>query len=296
MPMLVNNSSTVQLADLANQIFGEEWAGSVSRFTGIGLRNCQRAKAAAEANEEERRSGAILAALIQRLDSLAPQIQDGFKALEKGANPFTVTPLAKHAGATLTMAEGARTRLYQLLHRAAAFRDNWSEENLLFSLAYDLRKARERLYMANDDPDAIILETVTVRALWPLLLFQLKMLRTTCGYFATSAGEVALLDDLETAVIGALKQSYRSAGEAEDVIAAWHEMGADPHSPDFDDLALSRAAWFLQAKTAPRRSGLVHLLQSTSDLYAALDGQVQDGRPRLAELDAWIGSWPDIDF
>lgn len=295
--MLTHDSPTAHLAHLALQLFGEEWAGSLSRFTGISLRNCQRARAAAEAKEEERRAPAILEALIQRLESLTPVIQDAFNDLKKAPNPFSAKPLAKHAGVDLTMTEPARERLYDLLHRAATYRDDWVDENLLLLLAYDLRKARDRLYyLTYEDPDAPPPEKVTVRALWPLLLFQLKMLRTTCGHIPTGPAEIALVDDLEAELFDALKRAYPKANMAEDVIMAWHEMGLDPRSALGDELALSRAAWFLDAKTAPRRSGLVHLLESVSDLYAAMDGQVGDGRPTIRELDAWIGTWPDIDF
>lgn len=282
----------MQLADLAESLFGEEWAGSVSRFTGSGLRNCQRAKAAAEAGVEERRADAILQALVRRLDSFAPAIE---AALQPDPNPFSTTLLPDHAGIALTMDEATSTRLYKLLHRASGYRIEAVAEKLLLALAYDLRKARERLHMNEDRPAAP--PAVAIRALWPLLLFQLKMLRTTCGYMATGFAEIALVDDFQDAVFSAIIEAYPDEDDVENLLAAWHELGVDPHDDGFDDRAFARAAWYLNLETSDRRrSTLMPLLESMTDLYATMDSEVDDGRPSIAELGLWLGEWPEKDF
>lgn len=289
MAMQTLETPTTHLAQLAAALFGEEWAAAVSRFTGVSLRNCQRAKAAAEAGEDERRAVGILDALVRRLDSLAPQIQEAFNEVKPGPNPFRAAPLPKHAGVAITMDEATRQRLYDLLHRAATYRDDTIDESLLQALAYDLRLAGN----AGLQPAA---EVVSIRALWPLLLFQMKLLRTTSGYINTGPGEVAIMDDLEEAVFTALASAYPNPDDSENVKAAWFELGLDPLDPLFDERATARAAWFLDAKTSRRRGTLMNLLESMSDLYAAMDGEVDDGRPSMAELEQWIDKWPDKDF
>jgi len=280
------DTPTMQLAQLATRLFGEEWAGALSRFTGIGLRNCQRAKAAAEAGEEERRAGAILGALVAALEAVAPQVNAAAEEVRDGTgNPFGFALLPDHAGLDLTMDEQARRGLRELVRRATSFRDESSNERLLLALAYDLRKAREAQLSHSDETEA-----VTVRALWPLLLFQLKMLRATCAYIATTPSEVLLLDNLESTVFAAIYTAYHN-DNAEDLIESWHELGADPCNDTFDDDALSRSAWFIEAEASRRRETLVHLLESMSALYVYAEDQ--EGRPRLEEFEPWRnGRWP----
>lgn len=294
MPILSSDTPTSQLEDLATSLFGEEWAGAVSRFTGISLRTCQRAKAAAADQQEERRAGGILKALVERLDSLTPAIETAFYALEPDANPFSTLLLPNHAGVVLTMDKATSKRLHSLLHRASRFRSEFVDEKLLLALAYDLRKAHESLYKSQDQPAPPA--AISVRALWPLLLFQLKLLRTTCGYIPTGVVDGALLDDLQDVVLSALHDVYLSEEDLENVIEAWHDLGVDPHDPSFDARATARAAWFLDATAERRHSSLIHLLESMTDLYAAMDGELDDGRPSIAELGVWLGEWPEKDF
>lgn len=58
---------TVRLDAAARLVFGEEWAGALSRCTGASLRTCQRAKAAADDGKEYGRSLGLLEALDDRL-------------------------------------------------------------------------------------------------------------------------------------------------------------------------------------------------------------------------------------
>lgn len=291
MPVATIATPTTQLAELATRLFGEEWAGALSRFTGINLRNCQRAKAAADAGEEERRAGAILAGLVRALDALTPLVHEALddEGADDRPNPFATTLIDGHAGVVLIMDQRTSERLYALLHRAADYPGEFTER-LLLPLAYDLRKAREpRAGTASERPPERP-ATVTVRALWPMLLFQLKLLRTTCAYIAITPSEAVLLDNLEAATFDAVHEAYDTREEAEDLIEAWYELGVDPLSESFEEDALARAAWFIKASAAQRRETLVHLVESLHTLYNY--AEQKEGRPSLREFERWRGQWP----
>lgn len=98
-------------------------------------------------------------------------------------------------------------------------------------------------------------------------------------------------------MFSAIIEAYVDEDDVENLLAAWHELGVDPHDDSFDDRAFARAAWYLNLESSDRRrSTLTPLLESMTDLYAAMDGEVDDGRPSIAELGLWLGEWPEKDF
>lgn len=57
--------TSVRLAEQAICMFGEDWAQALSRFTGVGLRTCQRIKAAAGASEEHSAAPGVAKRLVE---------------------------------------------------------------------------------------------------------------------------------------------------------------------------------------------------------------------------------------
>jgi len=70
-------SATTRLGAAASHLFGEEWAGALSRFTGISLRTCQRVKAAAEADQDHPSAEGVLAQLEDGLQQAGLMAQGG---------------------------------------------------------------------------------------------------------------------------------------------------------------------------------------------------------------------------
>lgn len=61
----------VLLDRLATKIFGDEWAGPLSVWTGLNRRTLQRIRNAGRANEEHPSADGALAALSEAIDEIA---------------------------------------------------------------------------------------------------------------------------------------------------------------------------------------------------------------------------------
>ena len=70
-------SATSRVDAAARHVFGEEWAGALSRFTRINLRTCQRVKAAADQGQEHPSAAGVLAELEQGFQQAALMLQGG---------------------------------------------------------------------------------------------------------------------------------------------------------------------------------------------------------------------------
>jgi hypothetical protein len=64
-------SSTKDLADVAQELFGEEWAAPLAQMTGVSLRTCQRLRAAARTETDHPSARGVVAELRGRLSALA---------------------------------------------------------------------------------------------------------------------------------------------------------------------------------------------------------------------------------
>jgi hypothetical protein len=69
-------TATVRVSATARHLFGEEWAGALSRYLGVSLRTCQRVKAANEENEDDPRAAGLLAELQSQLSRSALILHD----------------------------------------------------------------------------------------------------------------------------------------------------------------------------------------------------------------------------
>jgi len=66
-PRLFLDKSTDDLDDACLELWGEEWPGPLSAFTGVSLRTCQRIRAAAIAEKSHPKAKAVLSELLKRL-------------------------------------------------------------------------------------------------------------------------------------------------------------------------------------------------------------------------------------
>lgn len=278
-----------QLEQLATYLFGEEWAGALSRFTGIALRSCQRAKASIGTDLADQRAAGILLATAKQLEAITPFVSRAIEAAHEQAPPrFTVEKLDQHAGLALHMSVADTKAIHALASRAAEYREREIEDKLLWALAYDARKAWESPLPSDDT-------IVTVRCLWPTILFSLKLLRASCSYMAMTQSEALILNDFENAICDGLWAAYEDQDYADTVVEAFHKIAADPFDERFDDDVICRAAWFLDASEGTRRSALMDLMQSMNALYGALN-ESKRSSPTLADFEGWRDRWPNKEW
>jgi hypothetical protein len=291
------DKATERLGELASRLFGEEWAAALSRFTGVNLRTCQRAKAAADRSDEEPRAAGLLVEASRQLAALMPAILPTLEELAQETAPeYFVGALPKFSGLRLRAQPAALRGLRDVTLKASSLRGDIGDANLLLALSYDLRKAKDKVYIEHHDrPMKSEQVFAEVDMLWPLVLFQLKLLRSACGYLALLPAELAAIGAFEDAVLGGIVAVHPRADEAENVVEAWHEMGVDVFGDAFDRDALSRSAWFIMASEELRRKALPHLFESMGLLYDPGAKARQDGAPARRELDAWRDrEWPEV--
>lgn len=72
-PMIATASQ--QLAELAERLFGPEWAAPLARLTGANERTVRRIRAAASEGREYPAAAGVLAAFAEAVDGLAKALQ-----------------------------------------------------------------------------------------------------------------------------------------------------------------------------------------------------------------------------
>lgn len=77
------DSSTEDLDNACLDLWGEDWAGQLSKFTGVSLRTCQRIRAAAKADTNHPKSSVVLGELLRRLAEVGAHAhpQAGYHAI-----------------------------------------------------------------------------------------------------------------------------------------------------------------------------------------------------------------------
>ncbi|WP_062097273.1 hypothetical protein [Caulobacter sp. CCH5-E12] len=205
--------------------------------------------------------------------------------------------LKNHAGIVLIGDYLTLLELHALVHRVNEecpyIRD---KEGAFLGLAYDLRKAYElqRRVIAPPSHTPQMGPRYGVEILWPVLLFQARLLRQGLSWVPHRSGDQSLIYGLEEVIESALEADFKDRADA--IKGAWRNMVL---SRDDDDLKLrTRGALFCFWRKARRRQSLADLLESFSPMYE-ITYQCWAKLPRHgkldpAEIEAWEGAdWPD---
>ena len=170
------------------------------------------------------------------------------------------------------------------------------KEGAFLGLAYDVRKAFEGQRRITDasEHEPEVGTTFGVEILWPVILFQSRILRVALGHMPHSHRHQAMAYLLEDLIERAITEQF--AGLAPGIKDAWR--GIEPFARDMEAVLDSRGAMFASWTKAKRQSGLNMLLETMSPRYALHYGWM-DARQRSkyiapAEFADWLDrQWPD---
>lgn len=210
---------------------------------------------------------------------------------------LTYSLLKNHAGVLLTGDYNSLKALHEVVHevseKSPLVKD---KEGALLRFAYDVRKAceqqREVIKPPDDYPE--IGPRFGVEMLWPVLLVQARMLRTSMGFFDSTKWQQAIVFNLEAVIESALIADFGTQSEL--LRDLWARI--NPAHPWPEEKLNSRGAIFYSWNKTERRKRLAGLLESLDPMYPLLyQIRVQNGDANLLapdELDAWAESeWPD---
>jgi len=202
-----------------------------------------------------------------------------------------------HAGILLSGNYLTLRELQQVLHdvneHSALIRD---KEGPLLALAYDLRKAYEGQRKVIKPPEHTpeIGTRYGVELLWPLLLFQCRLLRDALAFMESKKPQLAMTYLLEDVIESALAEDF--GPDAREIIEHWNRL--DTRHRYAGTKIDSRCAQYCAWTKAQRRDGLSGLLLSLDSMYPALYPHwAKKGLTNLMapeKLDEWEGlEWPD---
>jgi len=205
--------------------------------------------------------------------------------------------LKNHAGILLIGDYTSLRWLHEVVHdvneRSPLVRD---KEGMFLSLAYDVRKAYEqqREILRAPEPYEEMGIRYGVRILWPVLLLQQRMLRTSLAYLDHTAKTQAIAYALEATVEEALLEDFRTQGM--DAARLWQRI--NPAQPQVFELLQGRGAIFCSWTKAERKRRFLQLLTSFDPMYDSYYAlRLQRGDKNLlspGELALWASTeWPD---
>ncbi len=210
---------------------------------------------------------------------------------------LTYSLLKNHAGVLLTGDYNSLKALHEVVHgvneKSPLLRD---KEGSFLGLAYDVRKAYEQQREVIEPPEHYpeIGTRFGVQILWPMLLVQCRMLRSSMAFIDTTKWQQAVAYNLEAVIESALEADFGSQSGI--LIERW--MRIDPAHPWPEEKFDSRGAIFCSWTKAERRKRLAGLLASLDPMYPAIYPiWLRNGDATLVspeELDSWNGvEWPD---
>lgn len=205
--------------------------------------------------------------------------------------------LRNHAGILLTGDYTSLRWLHDTVHavneRSPLVKD---KEGLFLNLAYDVRKAYEQQREILQPPKNF--EEVGIRygvqIIWPAILLQQKMIRTSLGYFDHSRRNQAIAYALEAILYEALREDF--GPDAGGVIDQWDRINL-AYRDVFEQL-YTRAALFSSWTKSQRKRQFADLLASFDPMYTSYYAlRVSNGYKNLIspdEFEKWTAfEWPD---
>lgn len=210
---------------------------------------------------------------------------------------LTYSLLKNHAGVLLTGDYNSLKALHEVVHevneRSPLLKD---KEGSFLGLAYDARKAYEQQREVIKPPEHYpeIGTRFGVQILWPVLLVQCRMLRSSMSFIDTTKWQQAVAYNLEAVIESALEADF--GAQAEVLIERW--MRIDPAHPWPEEKLDSRGAIFSSWTKAERLKRLAGLLASLDPMYPVIYRMwLENGDTTLVspeELDTWEGvEWCD---
>lgn len=210
---------------------------------------------------------------------------------------LTYSLLKNHAGVLLIGDYSSLKALNEVVHevneKSPLLKD---KEGAFLGLAYDARKAYEQQQEVIKPPEHFpeIGTRFGVQILWPVLLVQCRMLRSSMSFMDTTKWQQAVAYNLEAVIESALEADFGLQSGV--LLERW--MRINPANPWPEEKLDSRAAIFSSWTKAERRKRLAGLLASLDAMYPALYSiWLNNGDTTLVspeELDTWDGiEWDD---
>lgn len=211
---------------------------------------------------------------------------------------LTYRLLKNHAGLLLTGDYQTLRALHEVIHdvndRSPLIRN---KEGAFLGIAYDVRKAYEGQRQKVKPPEGYseIGPRFGVEILWPVLLWQSRVLRASMGFIDTTKHMQANAYALEAVIQDGLKDDF-GADIGELISAEWERI--EPAHPFPEEALNSRGAMFCSWTKAQRRKGIVGLISSFSPMYSFMYPiWLRNGVPGLIapeEFERWeTAEWPD---
>jgi hypothetical protein len=211
---------------------------------------------------------------------------------------LTYKLLKNHAGVLLTGDYETLRALHEIVHAVNERSPLLQEkEGPFLGLAYDLRKAyegqRQKLRAPEGYPE--IGPRFGVEILWPVLLWQSRMLRASMAFIPTNRQMHAQTYALEAVIEAALVDDF-GAEVGNSVIGHWERV--DPAHPHSELSLASRGAVFSSWSKACRKAGIVGCIASMDPMYEVFyQAWTRDGVTGLVspqEYAQWdTAEWPD---
>lgn len=210
---------------------------------------------------------------------------------------LTYRLLKNHAGVLLMGDYSSLRLLHEVVHevneQSPIVED---KEGSFLGLAYDVRKAyeRQRVVIKAPEHSPEIGPRYGVQILWPVLLVQCRMLRSSMAFIDTSKWQQAVAYNLEAVIESALQDDFGAQSGV--LLERW--MRIDPAHPWAEEKLDSRGAIFASWTKAERRKRLSGLLLSLDPMYPSVyQIWLNNGDTTLVspeELDSWDDAeWPD---
>lgn len=205
--------------------------------------------------------------------------------------------LRNHAGVLLAGDYNSLKVLHELIHvvneKSPLVRN---KEGPFLGLAYEVCKAYEQQREVIRPPEFFPEVGIRfgVQILWPELLVQSRILRSSLACIDSSKWDQAVVFNLEAVIESALQDDFGVQAAA---LQEWWER-INPLHPWAETKMHSRGAIFCSWTKAERRKRFTGLLASLDPMYPSLYPMwVSAGDTTLAspdELDSWEGAdWPD---
>ncbi|MGY4816161.1 DUF6904 family protein [Pseudomonas chlororaphis subsp. piscium] len=182
---------------------------------------------------------------------------------------FTYSLLKSHAGIVLCGDYTTLARLHEVVHgvnEKSLLLDD--KESWFLGLAYDARKAYEQQRQVLQPPTHLPEKGVCygVEIIWPVILLQCSMLRTSLSTFDSTKLDQAMTYALEYIIHTALEDDFGPYARA--IIENWERI--DNRHPYPGQNLDSRGAVFCSWSKKERREGLAGLLASLNPMYPTL--------------------------
>jgi len=200
--------------------------------------------------------------------------------------------LKNHGGIMLIGDYHTLKVLHEVIHdvneRSPLIRD---VEGVFIGLAYDVRKAFERQREIIEPPESFEEQGVRygVKILWPELLTQHRILRTSLGFIDHGKIHQAVTYALESVIETAIEEDFKEIASL--ITSCW--LNLDPGTPFLEENIKSRTAQFCAWSKHERKKQMADLLVSLTSSYPLIyKMRTENGVVGLIspeQYDEWIG-------